>query len=83
MHLVSDVGRHVYGEPLSMLPRGPFAAPLFYFAESFGMPLAAVGCSRPDSAVNGPNEHILLPDLVRHGQLLIELVYACAQLKSA
>jgi acetylornithine deacetylase/succinyl-diaminopimelate desuccinylase-like protein len=76
---VSDVGRHVYGAPLTLLPRGPFALPLFFFAESFGMPVAAVGCARPDSGASGPNERILLPDLVRHGQLLIELVYACAQ----
>ncbi|HWQ14112.1 MAG TPA: M20/M25/M40 family metallo-hydrolase [Roseiflexaceae bacterium] len=79
LQLVSDVGRHVYGAPLTLLPRGPFALPLFFFAESFGMPVATVGCGRPDSGANGPNEHILLPDLVRHGQLLIELVYACAQ----
>ncbi len=75
---LSDVGRHVYNAPLSLLPHGPFALPLFFFAEAFDMPIAAVSCARHDSAINAPNEHILLPDLVRHGQLLIELLEACA-----
>jgi len=77
--LVSDVGQHVYGAPLTLLPRGPFSQPLFFFAESFGMPVAAVGCARPDSGAHAPNEHIPLPDLVRHGQMLIEVIYACAR----
>ena len=47
-------------------------------AEAFGIPIAAVGCSRPDSASNAPNEHIPLDDLIRHGQLLIELLQLCA-----
>jgi acetylornithine deacetylase/succinyl-diaminopimelate desuccinylase-like protein len=75
---ISDVGRHVYSAPLGLLPHGPFAQPLFFFAEAFGIPIAAVGCARHDSAINAPNEHIPLPDLVRHGQLLIELLNACA-----
>jgi acetylornithine deacetylase/succinyl-diaminopimelate desuccinylase-like protein len=75
---VSDVGRHVYSAPLALLPHGPFAQPLFFFAEAFGIPVAAIGCARHDSAINAPNEHIPLPDLVRHGQLLIELLDACA-----
>jgi acetylornithine deacetylase/succinyl-diaminopimelate desuccinylase-like protein len=75
---VSDVGRHVYSAPLALLPHGPFAQPLYFFAEAFGIPVAAIGCARHDSAINGPNEHIALPDLVRHGQLLIELLEACA-----
>jgi acetylornithine deacetylase/succinyl-diaminopimelate desuccinylase-like protein len=75
---VSDVGRHVYSAPLALLPHGPFAHPLFFFAEAFGIPIAALGCARYDSAINAPNEHILLPDLVRHGQLLIELLNTCA-----
>jgi hypothetical protein len=60
------------------LPQGPFAQPLFFFAEAFGIPVATLGCARPDSATSAPNEHILLPDLIRHGQLLIDLLYACA-----
>jgi acetylornithine deacetylase/succinyl-diaminopimelate desuccinylase-like protein len=81
--LVSDIGRHIQGTPLSRLPRGPFSMPLFFFSESFGMPVASVGCARPDSAIHAPNERIPLPDLVRHGQLLIELIYACAQRPAA
>ena len=75
---ISEVGRHVYNAPLALLPLGAFAQPLFFFAETFGIPLAAMGCARNDSAINAPNEHIPLPDLVRHGQLLIELLDACA-----
>ena len=74
---VSDTGRSAYGAPLTLLPRGPFAQPLFFFAEALGIPVAAVGCARPDSAVNAPNERIPLPDLVRHGQLLIDLLETC------
>jgi len=75
---LSDIGRHVYNAPLALLPHGPFAHPLCFFADAFGIPVAALGCARHDSATNAPNEHIPLPDLVRHGQLLIELLDACA-----
>jgi acetylornithine deacetylase/succinyl-diaminopimelate desuccinylase-like protein len=75
---LSAAGQPVYNAPLLPLPHGPFAQPLFFFAESFDIPIAAVGCARHDSAINAPNEHILLPDLVRHGQLLIELLETCA-----
>jgi len=74
----SEIGRHVYNTPLALLPHGPFAQPLFFFAEAFGIPVVALGCARHDSATNAPNEHIPLPDLVRHGQLLIELLEAGA-----
>lgn len=76
---VSETGASMYGAPLPLLPLGPFAQPLFFFAEAFTIPVAAVGCGRANSAANGPNEHILLPDLVRHGHLLIDLFDACAQ----
>jgi acetylornithine deacetylase/succinyl-diaminopimelate desuccinylase-like protein len=79
LRVLSNVGRDIYGEPFTLLPRGPFALPLFYFVEMFGMPIASIGCARADSAAFGANEHISIPDLVRHGQLLIELIYACAQ----
>lgn len=78
---VSDIGRHIYGSPLATLPYGAFAQPLDLFNKAFTIPTAVVGCARPDSAIFAPNEHISLPDLVRHGQLLIELLYACATLK--
>lgn len=71
---VREAGKHSYGAVLSRLPLGPFAQPLFFFAEAFGMPVAVVGCARPGSSTHGPNEHIPLADLVRHGQLLIDLL---------
>jgi hypothetical protein len=52
--------------------------PLFYFAEAFGIPVASIGVARPSSAIFGANECIPLPDLVRHGQHLIEVLYACS-----
>ncbi|PMP75887.1 MAG: peptidase M20, partial [Roseiflexus castenholzii] len=78
VQLVSDVGRYIHGAPLTILPRGPFNLPLFYFAEAFGIPVASIGVARPSSAILGANENIPLPDLVRHGQHLIEVLYACA-----
>jgi acetylornithine deacetylase/succinyl-diaminopimelate desuccinylase-like protein len=75
---IGEAGRQIYGAPLPLLPQGPFAQPLFFFAEAFGIPIASVGCSRPDSASNAPNEHIPLDDLIRHGQLLLELLQLCA-----
>lgn len=76
---IKRVGEELYSAPLPLLPQGPFAQPLFFFAEALGIPVAALGCARPDCAISAPNERILLPDLVRHGQLLIELLYACAE----
>lgn len=78
VRLVSDVGRYIHGTPLTILPRGPFSMPLFYFAEAFGIPVASIGIARSSSAIFGANECIPLPDLVRHGQHLIEVLYACA-----
>jgi acetylornithine deacetylase/succinyl-diaminopimelate desuccinylase-like protein len=69
----------LYTGPPMLLPQGPFALPLFFFAESVGVPVAALGCARPDSATAAPNEHIPLPDLIRHGQALIDLMYVCAE----
>ncbi|NOK60320.1 MAG: M20/M25/M40 family metallo-hydrolase [Chloroflexi bacterium AL-W] len=76
---VCDIGQHLYGMSLKWLPLGPFAQPLCFFQETFDAPIAVIGCARPDSAIYGPNEHIPLNDLVRHGQLLMELLYSCAK----
>ncbi|HEU4322245.1 MAG TPA: M20/M25/M40 family metallo-hydrolase [Roseiflexaceae bacterium] len=75
---VRDAGQLIYGAPLDRLPLGSFAQPLAAFVDAFGIPMACVGCARPDSALNGPNEHIPLDDLVRHAQLLVELLSICA-----
>jgi acetylornithine deacetylase/succinyl-diaminopimelate desuccinylase-like protein len=71
---VCEAGQQVYGAGLGRLPLGPFALPLFFFSEAFGMPFAIIGCARHDSATYGPNEHIPVLDLVRHGQILIDVL---------
>jgi acetylornithine deacetylase/succinyl-diaminopimelate desuccinylase-like protein len=76
---INHIGEQLYRAPLPLLPQGPFAQPLFFFTEALGIPAAAIGCARPDSAISAPNEHILLPDLIRHGQLLIELLYTSGE----
>jgi len=78
IQLLGRVGAELYTAPLSLLPHGPFVLPLFFFAEALRIPVAAIGCARPDSAISAANERIPLPDLIRHGQLLIDLLYACA-----
>jgi acetylornithine deacetylase/succinyl-diaminopimelate desuccinylase-like protein len=76
---IGAVGQHVYGGPLTVLPRGAFAMPLTFFQQAFGMPVATIACAQPDSAFLAPNEHIALEDLVNHGQLAVEILRACAQ----
>ncbi|KAB8143264.1 M20/M25/M40 family metallo-hydrolase [Chloroflexia bacterium SDU3-3] len=76
---VRGIGQQTHGEPFVRLPFGPFALPLYFFAEAFGMPLAVVGCARQDSATYGPNERIPLRDLVQHGQLLADLFTSYTQ----
>lgn len=75
-HLVAT-GIPIYGEPLTLLPAGPFSQPLALFAKHLQIPIATVGLARNDSAMLAANEHLPLEDLVRHGQLLIELMVAC------
>lgn len=71
-----QAGANIYGEPLTVLPFGPFAQPLHIFANRLNIPLAVVGFARHSSAEYGANEHIPIDDLVRHGQLLIEFMVA-------
>lgn len=73
---LSAAGERIYGESLSMLPIGPFVQPLSLFAEQLETPVAAVALSRHDSAMYGPNEHLPLDDMVRHSQLIAELLMA-------
>lgn len=75
---VRDACRQVYGAPPEWMPLGPLTQPLFFLHEALGAPMAVVACARPDSAINGPNEHIPLADLVSHAQLLVELLHICA-----
>jgi acetylornithine deacetylase/succinyl-diaminopimelate desuccinylase-like protein len=67
------------GSVLPVVPAGPFALPLQPFAAALDAPVAAVGVARPDSSPYGPDEHIPLDDLTRHGQLLIELLLTFAE----
>jgi len=77
--LVAAAGEAVYGVPLSMVPAGPLALPLQMFIERLGLSAATVGLARPDSAIHGPDERILIDDLSRHAQLLCEILAAFAR----
>jgi acetylornithine deacetylase/succinyl-diaminopimelate desuccinylase-like protein len=48
------------------------------FIERLGLSAATVGLTRPDSAIHGPDERILIDDLARHAQLLGEVLAAFA-----
>jgi acetylornithine deacetylase/succinyl-diaminopimelate desuccinylase-like protein len=74
---LAELGASVYGTPLTTLPMGPFALPLQLFRQALGVPVAALGCLRPNSGVRTANERAPLQDLLRHGQLLVELMQAC------
>ena len=80
---VCAAGIPVCGEPFVLLPLGPFTQPLHTFADHLGTPVAVVALKRNDSAVHGPNERLPLEDLLRHGQLLMELSSACADQTSS
>jgi acetylornithine deacetylase/succinyl-diaminopimelate desuccinylase-like protein len=71
---LSAAGATVYDQPLSVLQLGPFAQPLNLFATALGTPVGAIGLADYTSAVRGPDEHIRLEHLLRHGQILIELM---------
>lgn len=75
---VAAAGSEVFGSLLPLVPAGPFALPLQLFAARLGCPVASVGMALPNSSPYGPNEHIPLEDLCRHGQLLIEIALALA-----
>lgn len=69
-------GERIYGTALPTLPLGSFVQPLHIFAEHLHLPVVAVGLARPTSNIYGPNEHLPLDDLVRHSQLLMEVLIA-------
>jgi acetylornithine deacetylase/succinyl-diaminopimelate desuccinylase-like protein len=73
---IAATGTQVYNAPLTCLPFGPFAVPLSLLRREPSAPVAALGCLRPDSAARAANEHAPLPDLLRHGQILIELLWS-------
>lgn len=75
---VAAAGVEVFGNLLPTVPAGPFVLPLQLIAARFACPVASVGVAHADSSAYGPDEHIPLDDLVRHGQLLNELLLALA-----
>jgi acetylornithine deacetylase/succinyl-diaminopimelate desuccinylase-like protein len=79
IHQIVAAGAAALGTILPVVPAGPFALPLQPFAAALGAPVASVGMARADSSPYGADEHIPLEDLARHGQLLIELMLAMAE----
>ena len=72
-------GEATYGSPLTVLPLGSFAQPLYLFNHYLRLPVAVLAMARHDSAVHGPNEQIPLEDLLNHGQMLLALLRECAK----
>lgn len=77
---ISAAGTAVYGHPLPTVPAGPFTLPLHTLATLSGAPAASLGLRRPASSLFGPDEHAPLDDLIRHGQILIEVLRRTADL---
>jgi acetylornithine deacetylase/succinyl-diaminopimelate desuccinylase-like protein len=63
-------GQHIYGRPLPRLPLGAFAQPLRLLSDTLDAPAVALALARASCASYGPNEHVLLDDLLRHSQLI-------------
>ncbi|NNJ12556.1 M20/M25/M40 family metallo-hydrolase [Chloroflexales bacterium ZM16-3] len=76
---VSEAGAAIYGAHLSTVPAGPLTLPLAILGAHLGVPYATVGLNRSDSAIHGPDEHVLVDDLARHGLLLGEILAAFAK----
>lgn len=78
IHQLAAAGTSIYGQPLAVLPLGPFTQPLHIFAARFGLPVAGLACARHTSAPRGPDENLLLEDLLQHGHTLIALMHTCS-----
>jgi acetylornithine deacetylase/succinyl-diaminopimelate desuccinylase-like protein len=76
----SAAGRAVYGVALPTVPAGSFALPLHTLHTISAAPAATIGLRRATSSLLGPDEHAPLDDLIRHGQILIELLRNLAEL---
>ena len=74
LQTLAACGEPVFGAALSQLPSGPFAIPLQLFSEHLQLPVASVGLAQFHSAIFGPDEHVPLEGLLRHGQLLSEFL---------
>jgi acetylornithine deacetylase/succinyl-diaminopimelate desuccinylase-like protein len=76
---LQELGTKAFGKTPALLPLGPFSLPLVHFqqhASPATMPVASIGLQRPDANTLNVNEHILLNDLVQHGQFLMELFWS-------
>lgn len=69
-------GAAVFGSLLPVVSAGPFALPLQLFVERLACPAVSVGVTLADSSPYGPDEHLPVEELSRHGQLLIEILLA-------
>ncbi len=65
---------HVYGSDPDVLPLGTFAQPLHIITSQLNVPPGILGLARHTSALHGVNEQIPLDDLIRHSQVLTELL---------
>ena len=72
---LKNVGARLYGTPLPLLPQGPFTQPLFFFAEAFGIPVAALGCALTIALCCSARVALAGPPLVPP-----QLIAACAKL---
>lgn len=66
----------IYGQPASVVPLTPFAAPAALLVGD--VPLLSCGLERPTSAPLGPDEHVALADVLAHTQLIVELIMRMA-----
>jgi acetylornithine deacetylase/succinyl-diaminopimelate desuccinylase-like protein len=60
--------------PLTILPAGPFTLPLHFFADTLHIPVGVLGLAGYTNATRGPDERIMVDDLLQHSQALIELM---------
>lgn len=74
VQLIAAAGAALYGQPLPIVPAGSFSLPLQLLTAINHAPIASVGLRRPSSGVLGPNEHVPIGDLLRHSQLLSDLL---------
>lgn len=66
----------IVGAMPTLLPCAPLQLPLTLLCSEPQPPVVVIGFATLESAPFGANEHIALGALVRHGQLLIELLYS-------
>ncbi len=73
---LAQAGERVYGAPLTVLPLGTFAYPLHLFTHYLQTPVSVLAFANHGSTEYGANEHIPLANLVRHAQMLVEVMGA-------